>query len=138
MSSGNGNNPRNPLLAVDALVRMPEGLILIERENPPRGWALPGGFVEYGETVEQAVRRELREETGLELDNLRQWHVFSDPDRDPRQHVVSVVFHADGKGVPRAATDARNVQIFPLDQPLPSCTFDHDEILTKAKKDKVI
>lgn len=121
---------RNPALTVDAIIEIPgEGIVLIERRNPPFGWAIPGGFVDYGETVEAAVLREAQEETGLHLENLRQFHVYSDPRRDPRQHTVSVVFTARGIGAPQAADDARAIAIFPLHALPENLAFDHARIL---------
>lgn len=122
---------RNPLLTVDIIIEMPgKGIILIERRNPPLGWAIPGGFVDYGETLEAAAVREAGEETGMELEGLRQFQAYSDPKRDPRGHTVSVVFTAVGKGVPRAADDAKNLQIFPLDKLPEKLAFDHALILS--------
>jgi len=122
---------RNPLLAVDIVIEVPgEGIILIERQNPPFGWAIPGGFVDYGETLEAAARREAREETGMEVVDLKQFHAYSDPKRDLRAHTVSVVFTAIGRGVPQAADDAKNLQIFPLDRLPEGLAFDHALILS--------
>jgi len=121
---------RQPKLAVDCIIRFGDRVVLIRRRNEPLGWALPGGFVEYGESVEDAVRREMREETGLELANLRQFHVYSDPKRDPRGHCVSVVFSADGVGEPAAGDDAGEVRLVGLDD-LASAglVFDHQKVL---------
>ncbi|SPF51550.1 NUDIX hydrolase [Syntrophobacter sp. SbD1] len=122
---------RNPLLTVDIIIEVPgKGIILIERKNPPPGWAIPGGFVDYGETLEAAAIREAREETGMELVDLRQFHAYSDPLRDPRGHTVSVVFTALGKGSPLAADDAKNLRIFPLDDLPEDLAFDHASILS--------
>lgn len=129
MNTGNDETPRNPLLAVDGIVRYGDGIVLIERDNPPAGWALPGGFVETGETVEQAVRRELREETNLQLSEVRQWRMFSDPERDPRQHVVSCVFVARGEGRLEAASDASSARVIDPSPPWPQLAFDHESIL---------
>ncbi|TYO99971.1 8-oxo-dGTP diphosphatase [Geothermobacter ehrlichii] len=120
---------RNPFPTVDVIIRKQNAVLLIERKNPPHGWALPGGFVDYGESVEQAAVREIREETGLEIDDLTLFGVYSDPDRDPRQHNLSVVFTATGEGDPVAGDDAGKARWFPLDRlPSPLC-FDHDRIL---------
>lgn len=125
---------RNPVPTVDVIIEIDgrgkaPGIVLIARKNPPFGWALPGGFIDYGETVEEAARREAREETSLEVEGLRQFHVYSDPDRDPRLHAVSTVFIGRARGAPRAADDAREARIFDprrIDVPL---AFDHRRIL---------
>jgi 8-oxo-dGTP diphosphatase len=117
-----------PKLTVDIIIKYKSGIVLIERKNPPRGWALPGGFVDYGETVEEAAIREAREETNLVLTELEQFHVYSDPERDPWGHSVSVVFVADGKGILKAGDDAKQARIFSLDK-LPELRFDHKKIL---------
>lgn len=121
---------RNPLPTVDIIIEYQnQGLVLIKRQEPPYGWALPGGFVEYGESLEEAAAREAREETGLEVQLLGQFHAYSAPDRDPRQHVITTVFVACATGIPQAASDARSLAIFPIDE-LPSpLAFDHDRIL---------
>ncbi|MCA9522641.1 MAG: NUDIX hydrolase [Myxococcales bacterium] len=119
----------NPVPTVDIIIEIDSRIVLIERRNPPHGWALPGGFVDYGESVETAARREAMEETGLELDDLRQFHVYSEPDRDPRQHTLSVVFIARGVGTPTASDDAANLRLAdPDDPPTPLC-FDHAQII---------
>jgi 8-oxo-dGTP diphosphatase len=121
---------RNPLLTVDIIIEMPDGgVVLIERKNPPYGWALPGGFVDYGESLEAAALREAREETGLQLVGLRQFRAYGDPDRDPRHHTVTVVFAARAHGQPVAADDAKKLGVFQPDH-LPTPTaFDHAKIL---------
>src|SRR4030042_501652 len=92
-----------------------KGIILIKRKNPPEGWALPGGFVDYGETLESAALRETKEETDLNVKLLRQFHSYSDPERDPRHHTVTIVFIAKAKGNARAGDDARKIGIFTKD-----------------------
>ena len=120
---------RNPFPTVDVIIRTGNGIVLIERKNEPHGWALPGGFVDYGESLENAAMREAKEETGLELTNLAQFHAYSAPDRDPRQHNISIVFAADGKGNLMAGDDARGARIFSLDQLPSQLCFDHEKIL---------
>jgi 8-oxo-dGTP diphosphatase len=124
---------RNPTPTVDIIIELGDRphrpIILIERKNPPLGWAIPGGFVDYGESVETAAVREAKEEIGLQVELVEQFHVYSDPNRDPRKHTLSVVFIATGKGEPQAADDAKNLGIFhSWDIPTPLC-FDHDKIL---------
>ncbi|MBM3315050.1 NUDIX hydrolase [candidate division WOR-3 bacterium] len=121
---------RQPRLAADCIIRYQGRIVLIERRNPPAGWALPGGFVEPDETAEAAVEREMLEETGLRLSGLRQFRTYSEPKRDPRFECVSVVFAADGEGELRAGDDARAVKLVGLDE-LGGLTlaFDHEKIL---------
>lgn len=103
--------------------------MLIERRNPPPGWALPGGFVEVGESLEQAAVREAREETCLEVELLGQFHTYSDPARDPRMHCISTVFVARAEGTPKAEDDAKSVAVFPRDRLPEVMAFDHRKIL---------
>ena len=120
----------NPLPTVDIIIEMENrGIILIKRKNVPRGWAIPGGFVDYGESLEEAAVRETREETELEVELVRQLHTYSHPARDPRHHTISTVFLARATGTPKAADDAEEIGIFTKDNlPLP-LMFDHAEIL---------
>lgn len=125
---------KNPFPTVDLIIRCrsplgEEGVVLVQRRNPPLGWALPGGFVDYGESLEQAAVREAMEETGLEVQDLRQFHAYSDPSRDPRQHNISVVFMAQAQGIPRPGDDAADCRIFPLDSLPQPLAFDHSGIL---------
>ena len=120
--------PETPLLTVDILIEMPGGIVLIERKNPPHGWALPGGFVDRGESVAQAARREAREETSLDVDLDEQFFCYSDPTRDPRGPTASIVFLARATGTPVAADDAKRVALYSLDA-LPPLAFDHATIL---------
>jgi ADP-ribose pyrophosphatase YjhB (NUDIX family) len=122
-----------PKLAVDVIITLAGKVILIKRKNPPYGWALPGGFVEYGETVEDAAIREVKEETGLDLIDLKQFYVYSEPKRDPRGHTVSVVFTGQGKGIPIAADDACNIKLFSLKNLPKQIAFDHRKILLDYK-----
>lgn len=120
---------RNPVPTVDIIIELNDRVVLIERLNEPFGWALPGGFVDYGETVEAAAIREAAEETSLKIHLLEQFHVYSDPQRDPRLHTLSVVFIAAASGTPQAADDAKAVGLFdPSALPTPLC-FDHRQIL---------
>jgi 8-oxo-dGTP diphosphatase len=126
---------RNPVPTVDIIIECQnQGLILIERANPPYGWALPGGFVDYGESLEAAAIREAREETGLAVTLLGQFHTYSDPGRDPRQHTITTVFVAQGAGLPQAATDASCLAIFAPEQLPPVLAFDHSLILAEYLK----
>ncbi len=124
---------KTPLLAVDAIILFREGIVLIRRVNPPyQGcYALPGGFVEVGESTEDAVRREAKEETGLEIDLLGLVGVYSDPARDPRGHVVSICYLAWGRGTLQSGSDAGSAEIFPLNR-LPPLAFDHEKIIRDA------
>lgn len=120
---------RNPFPTVDIIIHRENKVVLIERKNPPLGWALPGGFVDYGESLETAAAREALEETGLRLTDLRQFRAYSDPGRDPRQHNLSFVFIADGEGTLAGGDDAARAAWFHLDTlPSPLC-FDHGQIL---------
>lgn len=120
---------RNPLLTVDIIIECQEGIVLIKRKNPPYGWALPGGFVDYGESLEAAAVREALEETSLHITLKEQMHTYSDPNRDPRHHTVSTVFIARAQGRPVAADDASSAVIFPPDQLPAPIVFDHTIIL---------
>ncbi|MBM4275053.1 MAG: NUDIX hydrolase [Deltaproteobacteria bacterium] len=121
---------RNPVPTVDIIIEYQDrGVVLVKRGKPPWGWALPGGFVDYGETLEEAARREAREETGLEVKLLGQFHAYSDPQRDPRQHAITMVFVARGYGVPLAGDDAGDLAIFSPENPPEPMAFDHARIL---------
>jgi 8-oxo-dGTP diphosphatase len=124
---------RNPAPTVDIIIELGDRphrpIVLIERLNPPHGWAIPGGFVDYGESVETAAVREAQEEVGLAVTLIEQFHVYSAPDRDPRQHTVSIVFLATATGTPVADDDAKSLGVFdPWQIPTNLC-FDHDRIL---------
>ncbi|MDI6702590.1 NUDIX hydrolase [Methanothermobacter wolfeii] len=130
---------KTPLLTVDIIIRFPEDrVVLIRRANPPyRGaWAIPGGFVEYGETVEEAARREALEETGLEVELEGILGVYSDPSRDPRGHTVSICFTARPiSGEAAADSDAEDLKIFKLDEVSGlELAFDHGKILRDFRR----
>ena len=120
---------RNPLLTVDIIIECRDGIVLIERRNPPLGWALPGGFVDYGESLESAAVREALEETSLKVRLVEQMHTYSDPGRDPRHHTVSTVFIAEADGIPMGADDALKAKIFKADTLPDPIVFDHASIL---------
>ncbi len=120
---------RNPLPTVDVIIEVDGGIVLIRRRNPPHGWALPGGFVDYGESLEAAAVREAREETSLDVALTGQLGAYSDPARDPRQHTISVVFTARATGAPRGADDAAEARIFSRERLPEPLAFDHARIL---------
>lgn len=121
---------RNPFPTVDIIIELDKhGIVLIKRKNPPFGWALPGGFVDYGESLESAALREAREETGLDVELLYQLGAYSDPERDPRHHTISVVFVARATGEPKAADDAEDVGVFDPNSLPEQLAFDHAKIL---------
>ena len=124
-----GSRPRNPFPTVDIIIEKSGGIVLIERKNPPPGWALPGGFVDYGESVEHAAVREAKEETGLDVTLTGLLGVYSKPGRDPRFHTMSVVYMARGSGTLEGGDDASLARIFsPTALPGPMA-FDHAEII---------
>lgn len=119
-----------PYVTVDAIIELPAGIVIIKRSNPPFGWALPGGFVDYAESLEDAVVREAKEETNLDLINPKQFHTYSDPRRDPRFHTVGTVFIAKAKGTPKAGDDAAEIKVIKLSQiEKLEFAFDHKKIL---------
>jgi ADP-ribose pyrophosphatase YjhB (NUDIX family) len=121
---------RNPLVTVDIIIEINDGIVLIQRKNPPLGWALPGGFVDYGESLETSAIREAKEETSLDVSLTEQFHSYSDPDRDPRHHTVTTVFIAEAQGIPKAQDDAKKIGVF-NEHRLPSpIVFDHGKILS--------
>ena len=119
---------RHPVPTVDVIIRLGGGIVLVKRKFPPPGWALPGGFVDAGESLETAAAREALEETGLVVRLERQFHSYSDPARDPRRHTISTVFLADAAGVPRGGDDAAEARVFPA-RDLPPLAFDHAQII---------
>jgi 8-oxo-dGTP diphosphatase len=128
--------PVTPKLTVDALIILSGKIVLVKRKKPPyKGdYALPGGFVEIGETTEEAVMREVLEETGLSIKIVKLLGVYSDPSRDPRGHTVSVCYLATGEGMPMADSDAEDVGLFDHND-LPELAFDHDLIVKDARDD---
>ncbi|MDL1971158.1 MAG: NUDIX hydrolase [Candidatus Desulfofervidaceae bacterium] len=114
---------------VDIIIEVEGGIILIKRKNPPYGWAIPGGFVDYGESLEEAAVREAKEETGLDIELIRQLHTYSDPGRDPRQHTITTVYIARAKGEPQAGDDAAEIGIFSQESLPTPIAFDHAKIL---------
>ena len=121
---------RNPLPTVDIIIEVKGGIVLIERKNPPHGWAIPGGFVDYGESVEDCAVREAREETSLDIRLKDLLYVYSRPDRDPRHHTLTTVFIATADGMPVAADDAKAAGVFSARTlPVP-LAFDHADILS--------
>lgn len=119
---------RNPVPTVDIIIEVGGGIILVERKHEPFGWAIPGGFVDYGESYESAAKREAMEETGLHVELRRQFHTYSEPGRDPRMHTASTVFIASASGKPKGGDDAKRAEIFTREN-LPELVFDHARIL---------
>ena len=127
---------RNPAPTVDVIILDPQrGVVLVERKNPPLGYALPGGFIEYGESAEDAARREALEETGLTIRLRGLLGVYSNPERDPRRHTLSVVYVADYDAMDalQAGDDAAAVALHPLNE-LPPLAFDHALMLAQFKE----
>lgn len=126
-----------PFTTVDAIIELSDGILIIERSNPPFGYALPGGFVDYGESLEEAVKREAKEETGLDITDLKQFHTYSDPARDPRFHTIGTVFIAKAEGIPEAGDDAAALKIVKLSQAEKlDYAFDHKKIILDYLKYK--
>ncbi|MGB8952896.1 MAG: NUDIX hydrolase [Candidatus Aminicenantales bacterium] len=125
---------KNPVPTVDIIIEIErsdgrKGIVLIQRKNPPFGWALPGGFVDYGESLEKAAVREAEEETSLKIKLRYQLHTYSDPVRDPRQHTISTVYVARARGMPKAQDDAQEIRIFTPEEINFTLAFDHKRIL---------
>jgi len=127
---------QGPFLTVDGIIEYKDGIVMIERSNPPLGWALPGGFVDYGESIEQAVIREMKEETGLDFIDLRQFRTYSAYTRDPRFHTVSVVFIGRGQGVLKADSDAKAAGVFQVNNLPEKIAFDHKTVIEDYIKAK--
>lgn len=125
---------QGPAPTVDVVILLSgDRVVLVRRKNPPHGWALPGGFVDLGETLEAAAAREAREETGLRVELVEQFRSYSDPRRDPRRHTISTVFIGRAAGEPRGGDDAAEARAFPWTA-LPQVVFDHDQILADARR----
>ena len=120
---------RNPIPTVDIIIEMNDKIGLIKRVNPPNGWALPGGFIDYGESVENAAVREAKEETGLDIQIHHLLGVYSSPDRDPRFHTITTVYVATGSGIPTAGDDAQEIDFFDPNKIPETLAFDHSKIL---------
>jgi 8-oxo-dGTP diphosphatase len=120
---------RNPFVTVDIIIEINDKIVLIQRANPPYGWALPGGFVDYGESLETSAIREAKEETSLEVTLKEQFYTYSDPDRDPRHHTVTTVFIGKGAGTPKAADDAKSLGVFTENDLPEPIVFDHRKII---------
>ena len=120
---------RNPAPTADIIIEYKDGIVLIRRKNEPVGWAIPGGFVDYGESLEAAAVREAKEETGLEVELKRQFHTYSDPSRDPRSHTITTVYLATGTGTLTAGDDAGRAEVFTRSSLPDDIVFDHKEIL---------
>ncbi len=130
-----------PIPTVDIIIEIKrkngqEGIILIKRKNPPHGWALPGGFVDCGESLEEAAVREAKEETSLDIKLKSQFHTYSDPKRDPRKHTISTVYVATAQGKPKAQDDAQDIGIFTKEEINFPLAFDHQKILADYFKQK--
>ncbi len=121
---------KNPYPTVDIIIEYKGGIVLIKRKNPPSGWAIPGGFVDYGESLPDAAVREAGEETSLSVTLKEQFYTYSRPDRDPRFHTISTVFIARGEGEIKGRDDALEAQVFTEDTLPKDIVFDHHDILT--------
>ncbi len=127
---------KNPVPAVDVIIETNKGILLIERNHEPFGWAIPGGHIEYGESAETAAVREAKEETSLDVKLIRLLGVYSDPKRDPRKHTISMVYVAKSEGVPKADSDAKSFKIYTKDNLPENLCFDHKKILEDYFKTK--
>ncbi|MFH1239208.1 MAG: macro domain-containing protein [bacterium] len=131
-----GKTQRNPIPTVDIIIEYQGGIVLVNRKNPPYGWAIPGGFLDYGESLEKGAAREAKEETNLELVDLKQFHTYSDPARDPRHHTVTTVYTAKGKDELKAGSDAKEAKVFKKTELPSNFAFDHKKIIDDYLKKK--
>lgn len=133
--------PITPLLAADIIIELldypDQPFLLIERAYPPYGWAIPGGFVDVGETLEQAAIREAKEEISLDVSLITLLGIYSNPARDPRNHTVTAVYVAQAHGTPIAADDAKNVALFTFDTIPDLLAFDHATVLADYQRYKL-
>ena len=121
---------KNPAIASDTIIELSDGgIVLIERKNEPFGWAIPGGFIDYGESAEEAAIREAKEETGLDVTLVEQFKTYSSPGRDPRGHTITIIFIVTGSGTPVAADDAKNAGVFHETNLPANLAFDHPQVL---------
>jgi ADP-ribose pyrophosphatase YjhB (NUDIX family) len=121
---------QNPIPTIDIIIEIEsKGIVLIKRKNPPYGWAIPGGFVDYRESLEEAAVREAKEETNLDVKLIKQFHTYSDPKRDPRHHSISTIYIAKAKGTPEAKDDTLEIGIFTESNLPEEIAFDHRSIL---------
>jgi len=128
---------QGPFITADIIIEVRGGIVLIERSNPPFGWAIPGGFLDYAETLEECAIREAKEETDLDIYDLKQMHTYSDPSRDPRFHTVTTVFVAKAKGKPQAGDDAQNAKVVAADDVVKlRLAFNHSDVLEDYKRFK--
>jgi len=129
---------KNPYPAADTIISIEGGVVMVYRKNPPSGWAIPGGFINCGESAEEAAVREAKEETGLDIDHLALFGVFSDTERDPRFHTISIVYTGKGRGTPKSGDDASKVAIFSKNDLPGDIAFDHKKILNQYFKKRRI
>lgn len=127
---------KNPYPTADVIVDISGKVVLIRRRNPPAGWAIPGGFIDYGESAEHAAIREIKEETGLTVSDLILFGVYSDPGRDPRFHTLTVVYTATATGEPVGGDDAAEARLFGPDELPDNMAFDHRDILREYFKER--
>ena len=124
-----GSSYKIPFVTVDIIIEINGSIVLIKRANPPHGWALPGGFVDYGESLESSAIREAKEETSLDIQLMEQFHSYSAADRDPRHHTITTVFIASATGIPEANDDAKEAKLFFKENMPHPIVFDHEQIL---------